>query len=902
MKVYYNPAYNGFVYTGLTEGNVFFNSTVCNTNSLVDLIALHAGVNFLETSNIDRLLDYYKAMLEYNKVHPGCLFEKSFKVDGFNTAKECLKWRDAMIMAGWQPGKNDVSERMKVLAGIEQNFHSISNGEKLLRITEEVKKGCNLPENLEIITPFDYACFMPAERDLLDAIANRIGKENVHANEGLPKNCNNLRKVANILVENKPDKITLEGDESLELLCFAEKNEAFQYLSQLKADDYSVWINRDNRAFDNYLIQAQKPTCGSSDKGVSQISELPIIGLALFTRPLNLNALINWLTVPMSPLSAKFRNELVDAIVSSGGYFNEKCRDCLSKAEDKDKERIKCFLPDIEKQEDAIGDGPVKTSTILEYLNKLSQWINSKLHVEKDDSEKEINDFEKNHLTGALSICSAMTRMLELIDADEVSYDDLILNFDSISTEIESKISESKVGCQNLIASSSNIASIADSTIWCDFYNPDEQALSYDFLLPQEKESLKENVWTSENEQKFNRLNKLLPFMLTKNRLTLVTVKKDGTKDVVKDPILIRLEKNMDKELTNEPLSLKQTLGVPTVAIVQFNNRHQDEDGTIHFNRNDLVSFSQTESFSSISTLIDNPFDYVFNKVIKLRKSGSAAMSALHTTKGTVAHAIIEKLFDPEKDGSPAAIRSRIGSDFDKVFDDTILECGGILLQPENLSEKNVFKKDVKSCVVKLCDLIEKNDLNVVACEKERKDVSLSEFENQAVLFDGFMDMLLEDGSCKMVIFDFKYSSKKDKYEKWIKNNRSMQLALYKGLVEKTFDKNVKAKAYVLLPDVKVITADDLIDASFKIKVDREGELLEEMSNSYEYRKNQILHGVVEDGEGIVYPLDDVKMSYASDTEKEDLVPLDADIKPRNKTWEKTPNKYSDYAFFKAGK
>ena len=195
-----------------------------------------------------------------------------------------------MIMAGWQPGKNDVSERMKVLAGIEQNFHSISNGEKLLRITEEVKKGCNLPENLEIITPFDYACFMPAERDLLDAIANRIGKENVHANEGLPKNSNNLRKVANILVENKPDKITLEGDESLELLCFADKNEAFQYLSQLKADDYSVWINRDNRAFDNYLIQAQKPTCGSSDKGVSQISELPIIGLALFTRPLNLEA------------------------------------------------------------------------------------------------------------------------------------------------------------------------------------------------------------------------------------------------------------------------------------------------------------------------------------------------------------------------------------------------------------------------------------------------------------------------------------------------------------------------------------------------------------------------------------------------------------------------------------
>lgn len=896
MKVYYNPAYKGFVYTGLMEGQVFFNSKVCNTKELVDLIALHAGLDFPVASNIDRILDYYAAMKEYNKANPDNLFAKSFALDEINTAKECLKWRDAMILVGWQPGgSQDVSQRMKVLAGIEKNFHSISNGEKLLRITETVEKGCNLPENLEIITPFDYACFKPAEVRLLDALKKRIGADKVHSNNDLPQNFNNLRKVANILVENKPDDITLDGDESLELFCFAEKNEALQYLSQIKADDYSVWINRDNRAFDNYLIQAQKPTCGSIDKGVSQISELPIIGLGMFTRPLNLNALVNWLTVPKSPLSIAFRNKLVDEIVHSGGYFNDACSKCLSEAEDKDKERIKYFLPDISKPEEAIGDNPIKKSVIFDYVKQLSQWINANLHME-------MNDFEKNHLTGALSICSAMSRMLELIEADEVSYDDLILNFDSISTEIESEISESMVGCQNLISSSSNIASIADSTIWCDFYNPDEQALSYDFLLPQEKDALNENVWTSENEQKFNRLNKLLPFMLTQNKLTLVTVKKDGTKDVVKDPILIRLEKNMDKELTKEPLSLKQTLGVSTEAIEQFNNRHQDEDGTIHFERKDLVSFPQKESFSSISTLIDNPFDYVFNKIIKLRKSGSAAMSALHTTKGLVAHAIIEVLFDPAKGGSPAAIRTRIDSDFDKVFDQKVLECGGILLQPENLSEKNVFKKDMNSCVIKLCNLIEKNGLSVVACEKEYKDVLLPEFESQEILFDGFIDMLLEDQSGKMVIFDFKYSPKKDKYEKWIKNNKSMQLALYKGLVEKTSDKNIKAKAYVLLPDIKVITAADLIGASFKTNVEREGELLEEMSNSYEYRKTQIQKGIVEDGEGLIFPQNDVKVSYAIEMGKKDLVPLDANVKPNNGTWEKTPNKYSDYVFFKAGK
>ena len=900
MKVYYNPAYNGFVYTGLTEGNVFFNSKVCNTKDLVDLIALHAGLDFPVASNIDRILDYYAAMKEYNKANSDNLFAKSFALDEINTAKECLKWRDAMILAGWQPGgSQDVSERMKVLAGIEENFHSISNGEKLLRITEAVKADCNLPENLEIITPFNYTCFMPAERDLLDAIANRIGKENVRANEDLPQNSNNLRKVANILVENKPDAITLDGDESLELLCFAEKNEALQYLSRIKADDYSVWINRDNRAFDNYLIQAQKPTCGSTDRGVSQISELPIIGLGLFTRPLNLNALVNWLTVPKSPLSMKFRNKLVDVIVHSGGYFNDECRECLNKAEDKDKERIEYFLPDIEKPEEAIGDDPVKTSTILEYLSKLSQWINSKLHVEKDDSEKELNVFEKDHLSGALSLCSTMTRILELKETKEISYEDLILAYNSISKDVDTVVSESKKGCQNHVSSSSSYATVADSTIWCDFYNPDESVLTYSFLLPQERNALEKNVWTGENERKFTRLNKLLPFMYTKNKMTLVTVKKEGTKDVVKDPILIRFEKNMGKELTNEPLSIKDILGVKTEEIGQFTNRHQNIDGSIQFKRTDLVSFREEESFTSISKLIENPFDYAFEKIASLKKIGISAMAAIFTTKGLVAHAVIAELFAPPKGGVLENIRKRIDSDFDKIFNEKLLEIGGVFLQSENLSERNIFRKELKRDVSKLCDFIGENKLKVIECEQERKKISIPEFSEQGILFGGSIDMVLEDESGELVVFDFKYAYKEEKYEKWIENNKPMQLALYQGLLQKDLHKHVKAKAYVIFPAVKVITADDLSGMIFKKKVKRDGNVLEEMSNSYAYRKAQILKGVIEDGEGLEFPEDDVNIPYYLDTTEKALVPLDDEI--RNKIWKKHPNKYSNYSVFKAG-
>ena len=169
--------------------------------------------------------------------------------------------------------------------------------------------------------------------------------------------------------------------------------------------------------------------------------------------------------------------------------------------------------------------------------------------------------------------------------------------------------------------------------------------------------------------------------------------------------------------------------------------------------------------------------------------------------------------------------------------------------------------------------------------------------------------MVLEDSAGQPVIFDFKFSPSEAKYQDWIKENRSMQLALYKGLVFKAREKHAKAAAYVLLPDVKVITADDLQGAIFKTNVDayRSGNLLKEMSNSYDFRKQQIMQGIIEDGEGLEYPFIDGKIvspsiDYADSEEEQAFVPMDKETHSRNKTWNKTPNKYSNYNTFKAGK
>ncbi len=909
MKVFYNPSYDGFVYFDFSKKNIAFDTVVCNTKSLVNLIELHAGLYTSLASDLDRTLDYYNALKAYTKANPGHMFAASFDRDGINTAKECLKWRDSMLLAGWEPGKNDASQRMKTLASIEKDFDSPSFGEKLLNVTKALKKGLALPADLEIIIPFDYNCFMPAEKELLKA----IGLEKVHVNAEAEAGSNYLAKMAKVLKENTSEKLTLEqNDGSVDIIQFETQNESLEYLSQLRPDAYDVWINRDNRSFDNWLSYLHKPTCGAYDKGVSQISELPLIGLGLFSRPLNLNSLLSWLSVPLNPLSKGFRNKLIEAIVGAGGYFNEACRACIDDAPDYDKDAIKYFLPDITKPQEAISQNEkIKKARIVEYVSELSKWIMGKFKDEK------LNENQVLHLKGALQTCNAMERILDIFEQDEIAFEELILVFDSLSTEIEIEISDAKNGCANLIKSSANFACAAKSTIWCDFYNPDQPSLTYDFLLPSEKQALNDLLWQPEDERTFNRLNKYLPFIFTKEKLTLVTVKKCGTTDTVPEPLIIRLEKNMGEDENKKPLldkfikhlSLADIHGIKTKTLAQIQNRGQSEEGTINFERTDLVHFRDSESFSSISNLIDNPFDYVFDKIIHLQKQGAAALSAVYTTKGTVAHAIIQELFGPVGGGTqtPQEIKKQIDTRYEEVFNQKVLEKGGILLQSENLSETAIFKEQMLECVKSLAGLLEENNLKVVECEQEHKDAALEDFKKQKIFFNGNIDMVLQDENGDSVIFDFKYSTSEKKYGEWISKNRSMQLALYKGLVHKATGKHAKAAAYILLPEVKVITADDLKGAIFKTAVDadRAGNLLAEMANSYDFRKAQILDGIVEDGEGMIFTyngkIENPPIDYVAKMEEQDLVPMDLEIHSKNKTWNKEPNSYSNYSIFKAG-
>ena len=127
MKVFFNPVYTNFVYQNLEKNPLQFDQKVCNTEALIDLLELHAGIHTSIKDEMDRRLEYCKAMAKYIEENAKSIFAASYNIDAYNTAKQCLEWRDAFVMSGWNGEANTGSKRLDELSGMEKEAQKLKD-------------------------------------------------------------------------------------------------------------------------------------------------------------------------------------------------------------------------------------------------------------------------------------------------------------------------------------------------------------------------------------------------------------------------------------------------------------------------------------------------------------------------------------------------------------------------------------------------------------------------------------------------------------------------------------------------------------------------------------------------------------------------------------------------------
>ena len=873
MTIYYNPAYSATPYRN-NENNVDVGNIYCGNTQLLQRLLFYAGVPFLPVSNEERIA-YYHACMQ-GKVDASSPFYSSFKTDSAGMSRTLLAWRDALVEVGWSAKSYaGNSVKLSLLHDIEPEDMPKGEADYWYTLIQLASAGRMLPGQINVVVTCSEQELKPHIAHIL-AKQQEFGVEVEYCAENKPCAEGNLGKIQEAIITQAKDKIVLDNnDETFRYISFTNEDDALRYVATEPIEKSAVYFCSKPKRFDNTLRLLGKPTMGSSmAAGSPQVVQLFMLGNGLFEYPLNIHRIIEWLNLPINPIDRGLRRALCKALTESGGINNTEWNNAMSDylASSEDEKEQKKFTKQVDTFLPIPQNDSVDIESVKAFNGNLRKWATSLLAME----EFPYNDIVREQIASIESYCSTLIKMLEQAPA-EFSFLDLRLWCKNIAQPSTYTQYDAEVCSHTTIATMGDLHDIAESVVW--FPAEDSGVVVYPFEMLNdaeyaEVESQGAMPYKREQHSLINQVA-MQRILLNTKSLTIIEAEKcDGGK-VARHPLVLQLNERIkgglesivqhkslsDEYTTTDRQVINQNENPILIELgknVKLKERHERYE--------DIAK--QAESYSSLSKLIHHPFTYVCEKCAKLDDQVMPSAQDLEKTIGNVAHLIIEKVFDgrPIKEAC-----DYYKAEYETIFKESVNEKGLLLRLPEYAIDLRRLKNKMQEALDKLAETIINNGLTVYACEYEFKQAKWLDAGDNVSL-GSRADMLLSDAEGGKVIFDFKYSRSKSRKTE-IEENRALQLEVYRYMAKQEFGKDTNIRvAYVLLPDVTILTADKFDDIdTITLKPERGGSnVMREAANSYRLRWEQLKTGKIERVEGCEVGVGE----YAEQTAERSLFPL----------------------------
>lgn len=908
MKIYFFPNKRGLVYIAPANRNsILMDTIIVDTEGLVSLLEERCGLFTKEESFNRRMCEWYAIMKPWLENHSDNILYNSYKLNPLAMAKEMLKWRDELKMVDWNFECDNLMTRLGALASIEKSFNFPSLGDRLINLIKEIKVTTVPFKDIEILLPYNQELLPSLSNHLIESLQKKGAKISVI----LPASTNkeNLLKVREVLnQEKKSDSIELDvNDTSFKILKFKTRKDEEEYFAYKPVEKESLWIIEDNKAFDNRLEGSGQGATGSKTVTGSRITELLSLLISLYVENPDIRNIYEWLSSPYHPLPAKFRYSLAETVASTGGYLNDDCKKIIIGFINGDFENNESGNEEILDEEEKAGNEKKakkerenKVKLFLPYLyylnspediqkglSALSAWAAQRVNYITEAEEKET-------LTPQfIALVDAITNLQLLLHSDkddDIKAATLLKWCPEVIPDINLTQYHAKVGSRQVINFTGDIASPVDNIIWLGVEGMESSGLECDFLFPGERKTISEDAEFIERwkETKVKEILETLPFFMAKESIVISYAEKNANDSLTLHPLLIRLQ-SVVKNLKNFVTDI-EIWKYKTEEVEEINNSEAKPEFAIK--RSTDINWPEVMSASSIESLIFNPFDFFFEKILRLRSAGLNNLPSKENSKGKVAHEVIEMIFNP-KDGETINYREKLDKKYDALLEEALKNQGALLLLPENQIELKLFRLHLKESLQTLIKIIEINNLTVIGCEEHiYKKIGIAKGNEDGHDVHGYIDMHLKDSYGNHVVFDFKWSQGSH-YKNLLKKDRSIQLAVYSLLVREEDNPNVST-AYFFMPSNELVTR----YAGFRgenvvyIDTDATENLIDKILNSVAYRRKQIEDGWIEAYDGRLLE----ELQYYADIEEQNLLRL-------LESWDdesvKNINIFSNYNLFK---
>lgn len=882
MTIYYNPTYSSAPYRNTASG-AEFGSFYCGDNQLLQRLLFYAGIPYAPATNEERMAHYHACM--QRKVDAASPFYASFKTDSAGMTRAVLAWRDALVGAGWLINEYaGVSPKLSLVRDVESEDMPKGEADYWLELMQLAVEGRILPADINVVVTCSVGDIKPHIAYILSEQSKRgVVVEFRPIVKAVAKG--NLGRIQSAVLSGTDEKISLDNsDDTFCYMRFATEDDALRYVATEPVDKSAVYYCSNTKRFDNTLKLLGKPTIGSSlSLSSPQVAQLFVVGNGLFEYPLNIRRIIEWLNMPIGPVDKGLCRVLSQALIDSGGVNNarwNKAKDeYLNSVTDLDKrkdiaQQYDDFLPIS--QCDVVDVEKVKA-----FNSNLRKWANNRLAMDKFPYEAIVRE----QIASVQSYCAALLKMLESAPVD-FRFLDLQLWCRNIAQPSAYGQYEAEITSHNTISVMGDLHDAAAKVVW--FPAADEGVVSYPFEMFNDAEydeaaSGGAKLYKRDQHSLINQ-TAMLRMLLNAERLTIIEADKCNGEKVARHPLVLQLNERIEgglKSIAVTPTISKECITTDSLV----NNKSEKEfvlqlvDG-VELKERHLRATDEkgkTESYSSISQLIQHPFTYVCEKCAKLKDHAMPSAQDLERTLGNVAHLMIEKVFGGRTLNEAAAYYA---AEYDAIFEESVNQTGLLLRLPEYAIELRRLKRKMKDALRILYETISENDLTVEACEYDFKQAQWSA-AGDGVILSSRADMLLSSADGK-VIFDFKYTTSKRRQTE-IEENRTLQLELYRYMARQEFGENTPVRvAYVLLPDVTILTADRFYGVTaIPLKDTRKNaDVMNEAANSYRLRWEQFKAGVIERVEGAdvgtgqyaelrtarqLFPLEEYKKKYEQD-------------------------------------
>ena len=397
-----------------------------------------------------------------------------------------------------------------------------------------------------------------------------------------------------------------------------------------------------------------------------------------------------------------------------------------------------------------------------------------------------------------------------------------------------------RVGCPHPVATIFDQKDIPEQLIWLGCAGNGLTHDPYVFLSSEERVTLgiidMETRSAMQMKWLYTMLNRIKEWILVAPKYHL-------GESLGEHPIITSLKQN--KTFYDDACAEGQKIILPTTEaeVVKLN-----PIGEININPDVLSKILKpSDSYSSIDTLVNAPFDYVMENMGGLSAPENDKEPNENLMKGKIAHKVVELLVNKgdTEAYSIDEIQSRFKNEYDKLFEQAMKEeseSAAFLNLPENVNMLAVFKDEAKQSIAKLIKLIIEEHLTPIRSEYELT-TCFDPFKNP----HGFIDLLLKDATGNLVIIDLKWSDNQN-YPDKINKGEAYQLYMYKHAVEKQMaPKKVAWYAYYLFPLQELYTEPDGVTPKWEEWIQKRKDRLDQLSKG-------IIEPAVKDADREKYP------------------------------------------------